>query len=129
MPETKAEIKPAEKEDLGCLATIGLLAILPFVMVVDTLVSGYILYNLWGWFLVKLGLPVISMMHALGISLTMKMFVDGIKIDKEKHEKQMQRWKIQGMNKTACEFFGDSFKKAIAGLIVLLIGYIIHCFV
>jgi len=129
MDETKAEIKPAEKEDLGCLAAIGLLAILPFVVVVDTIVSGYILYNLWGWFLVQLGLPVISMMHAIGISLTTRMFLEGIKIDNEKEEKKMKRWKTRGMNQLACDFFGDSFKKVIAGLLVLLIGYIIHCFV
>jgi len=129
MPETKAEVEPAKKEDLGCLATIGLLTILPFVLVVDTLISGYVLYNLWGWFLVQLGLPVVSMMHAIGISLTTRMFLEGIKIDDEKEEKKMKKWKTQGMNQIACDLFGNSFKKAVVGALVLLIGYVIHCLV
>lgn len=47
-----------------------MLGILFLLMIVPlTLYRGWILLNLWNWFIIPLGAPHITMAHALGISL------------------------------------------------------------
>ena len=38
-----------------------------------TVVNGLLLHLMWGWFMVPLGLPVISVAHALGIALVVSL--------------------------------------------------------
>lgn len=100
----------------------------PFVLASDSLIFGYVLFKLWDWFLVTLGVPTISIIHALGLSLTIQMFVTGIKIDKEKIQKEREKQKKMTLNQTVSDFLETSALKIITGFLILLAGYIIHCF-
>ena len=50
---------------LGTITGFILLAILPLIILFD----GYVFHQLWHWFLVDLGLPEISLVRAIGISI------------------------------------------------------------
>lgn len=53
--------------------TLGLIAIVNLAPVL--IWRGYILQTMWGWFLVRLGLPVIGIAEAIGVSLTISYLV------------------------------------------------------
>ena len=46
------------------------------VMLPLGVLRAFILRDLWGWFLVPLGLPEISVLHAFGLGLFATLFVD-----------------------------------------------------
>jgi hypothetical protein len=63
---------------LGCalslLALIGVLVTIPLAICYE----GWILATLWGWFVVQLGAPQITVAHAIGLSCVADMFLAGI---------------------------------------------------
>lgn len=46
-----------------------MLIALPLLAVAAVMIDGYVVMNLWRWFLVPLSLPAISYLHAAGISM------------------------------------------------------------
>jgi hypothetical protein len=40
-----------------------------FVMLVATVFRGYVLSEMWSWFIVPLGAPALTVVHAIGISM------------------------------------------------------------
>ena len=54
---------------------LGILLFLPLVIVVGAISGGWALSTLWGWFIVPVfGLPSISIVQAIGISLLVGSF-------------------------------------------------------
>lgn len=54
------------------VATIGCLSMLfalPLLAAAAIMIDGYVVMHLWRWFLVPLGLPAITYLHAAGISM------------------------------------------------------------
>jgi len=47
------------------MATLGMF----FVVILGTLLRAFVLYKLWGWFIVPLGVASIEMAQAYGISI------------------------------------------------------------
>lgn len=49
---------------LGCFA---MLVLIPVSVVLSIIIGGYTIQQLWGWFVVPLGLPAIGYLHAAGL--------------------------------------------------------------
>ena len=60
----ESETDGASTAVLGAFAIFGILSIVPLM-----LLSGFVLEKLWGWFIVDLGAPDISVGTAIGITL------------------------------------------------------------
>jgi hypothetical protein len=109
----------------GCLAAMACLMLAPVIVVLSVIWDGFILFKLWHWFLIGLGLPTITIMQAFGISLTTKMFVKGLKVSKsmlkKKEDKRSLTENLQETGKLVVLQFA-------AGGLYLLMGYIIHLF-
>lgn len=88
------------------LAFIGLLAIIPLAIIFN----AFVLYKMWGWFLVPLGLPQIGMAHAWGLAILIGMFT--------------VRSKIQSKDKK--ERIAEGVTMALSPFMALLFGYIAH---
>lgn len=61
-------------------ATVGTLmfAGIAVIIAVSTVLSGYVLAILWGWFVVPLGLAQIGIAHAIGICATVRLIIGGV---------------------------------------------------
>jgi len=56
--------------------TRKVLKYLAFVGFLPTMIwAGFVLKTLWLWFMVPLGIPVIGLVHALGLNLMLKAFL------------------------------------------------------
>lgn len=94
------------------LAVLGAAALLVVVMPLAVILDGWVLSVLWGWFLVPLGMPTLTVPLAIGVALiassaTRQYIPDGPKDDK-------------------IERFVWVF---LAPLLSLLIGWFVHLFV
>jgi hypothetical protein len=61
--------------------TLGLITFLASLFL-----EAFVLSQLWNWFITPFGLPIINLWLAIGLSLTIKMFV-GFKDSQKKYEK------------------------------------------
>ena len=55
--------------------TIGSVLVLAFIFLIVIgiiVIHGFIVKLMWGWFVVPLGLPVLSIVHAIGLGLLFK---------------------------------------------------------
>ncbi len=102
----------------GFVGVVGLI-------VVSSLLRGYVLSILWGWFMVPIfHLPVLSVMQAIGIALTISYliqqtnFFNQLKQEQEQDKKKKLRESMKIV----------TFTTIIYPLIALLIGYIVHKF-
>jgi len=50
-------------------AGVALLLSLPVIVVVSTVLNGWALRKLWGWFIVPLGVPPLTMVGAIGFAM------------------------------------------------------------
>ncbi len=50
---------------VGCLT---LILLTPFIAVAAILIEGYVVQQLWGYFITPFGLPAISYLHAAGVA-------------------------------------------------------------
>ena len=66
------------------MKAIGITTTILFMMLVSMFISGWAITSLWAWFIVPLGVMVISYPHALGISAFISFFKIGLA--GEKHE-------------------------------------------
>lgn len=85
--EIQEKLEKEKKKDkdmmMGCLAVIAILFVLtPLSIILGTLWEGYILSVLWNWFVVKIGMPPLTIMLAFGIAITIKPFIKGFQGDK-----------------------------------------------
>ena len=91
-------------------AVIAALSIL--FVVLTTLLGGVVLKDLWGWFIVPLGVPQLSVIHAIGVSLVVRLMT----YDIPKGDDEMS----------------DTIARIISALLYLLavwgIGAIVHHF-
>ncbi|MEN6549980.1 MAG: hypothetical protein ABFE07_28385 [Armatimonadia bacterium] len=72
------------------------------------LLGGWILRTMWGWFIVPLGAPAISLWHAMGLFLTVRLFVGMATKERKEHPLMLA---IEG---------------AVVGLALLGIGALVH---
>ena len=83
------------------------------MIVVTSILNGFVLVKLWGWFVVPaFGLPTLSIPVAIGISLIIKYLT----IHRSKTAEDVDMW--------------EAYKFAISfPIMTLIIGWIIHFFV
>lgn len=53
----------------GLIVVFGVVATVGGVIAVSVIINGYVLSILWAWFLVSLGLPALSVAHAIGVGM------------------------------------------------------------
>ncbi len=99
-------------EILGLLTIFLGAAVLFVVAVVSlSLIRGFVLAKLWLWFLVPLGLPVLSIPAAIGVAMTVAMIT---------HQSENVKDERTGKEK------GVAFAMAFVGpFITLLFGYVV----
>lgn len=88
------------------VAFVGILAII----IAGTLLNGWIVYVMWGWFVVPLGIVKIGVWHACGLSAFAQLFINNKAKDLVVKER--------GKNATL----------VITPFVILLFGYIMHLF-
>lgn len=69
----------------GCLITLFL------GLIVGPIWAGYVLSVLWGWFLVPLHLPAVTVAEAIGISLTIGMLTSKIPEPQQEEEDNREK--------------------------------------
>lgn len=100
---------------------IGFCLVFSTVLVFQSLVLGYVLSIMWGWFFTPLGLPAIGVINALGIALTVNFLTSRV-WGMEAMEKQILG--KEKANKEAMKRLGFSL---VYPWFALLLGYIAHC--
>lgn len=66
------------------MALIGIMVLLALLMVVESLIRGFVLATLWSWFVVPIGGPEISIPIAIGISIIVGMLTNhGAKVEEK----------------------------------------------
>jgi len=80
------------------------------LLIIAILINGFVLKYLWGWFMVPLGIVQIGIAHAIGITVIVGYLT--------------QRDSKVNMD----GFIERLVSVAIASLLILLIGYIVHSF-
>lgn len=66
------------------MAALVLLIVLPLIIAASAVVNGFVLVHLWGWFFVPvLGLPLLSIPQAVGISLVVSFLTHQAHVEKE----------------------------------------------
>lgn len=91
------------------VAGVGVLAVL---VLVGSVVGGFVVQHLWAWFVVGIGFPAISLARAVGLTLVFDIFLVGVK--KETFEGKRASYAI---------YYWLGVNAASLGL-----GYIIHRF-
>jgi len=101
------------------IATVGTLLFIGIAVIiaVSTVLSGYVLAILWGWFIVPLGLAQIGIAHAIGIFATARLIAGGVpQRSPEPKQEPLER-------------LGTSFIVRIGfPLLTWLLGWIAHSF-
>ena len=104
---------------LVAFSCIGMLFLVPLVLLVSTIVTGYVVSQLWGWFVIPLGLPPITMWHAYGVSLLFNFmcpYLDTADLAKK-----------DGI--TSGELVGKALMLLVfRPALVLLFGYLVHTY-
>ena len=99
------------------LACLGVVFISVVAIVVGSILNGYVLAQLWGWFVVPtFGSPALGIVPAMGISLIASMLTHRPSQTSDK-------------KKDWSDILGELFASAIfSPLVVLFFGYIINSF-
>jgi hypothetical protein len=97
-------------EDIILLLVMGVI-----LMGVGMAAYGHVLSTMWGWFVVPLGLPQISLMHSYGLCLLIALASSPV--DYMKRETPSETMLAIGMGICDC---------VVRPYFVLLIGYIAH---
>lgn len=72
----------SKEENPGCLTPLAQLVGLGSAIVFSAVSRGWLLSKAWGWFIAPLGVPSISLFHALGISALIG-YLRGFRVDEE----------------------------------------------
>lgn len=76
-----------------------------------TVWGGFVLHVLWGWFIVPIGVPQISIAQSLGLTLIIRLLVAPTKTDKEDAPSN------------------DLALMGVSPLIALIVGWVYHLFI
>ena len=114
MSATKKELEAAEAVGklLGWL--VAMLFIFPLTTIYSVLATGYIISWMWVWFVVPLGVPAITLVHAWGLSAMIYI------VSRTPSIYENENNKIDGGKVTAA---------LLMPWITLLVGYILHGYV
>ena len=107
-----------------CLVTCSqLLFLLVYAIVFGSLFGGYVFSTLWGWFIVPLGFPVVTVFQSLGIMLVVGMVLMGmvIELNRKPNKKEDQDIAIMGIPGAITVLVTP-----VAYLVILLVGWIYH---
>lgn len=97
--------------------SMGMVALFALVTAVAMTIRGFVLSILWGWFLVPLGLPVISIPLGIGVALIVTFLTAPGKAGKAEE-------------KATAEKLQERMTQVFLGpFIALLIGWVVHQFV
>ncbi|PIT88095.1 MAG: hypothetical protein COU29_03720 [Candidatus Magasanikbacteria bacterium CG10_big_fil_rev_8_21_14_0_10_36_32] len=104
-----------------CILTILASALgVVLLLALGTIISGFVLSMLWGWFIVPVfGLPELSIVAAVGISLTVRYLTYQEKDENDDKKKT---------DRITSEKVILILKPFVTPLLILLFGYIIHLF-
>lgn len=93
------------------------LVVVPVQVLIAVFWGGYVCSTLWAWFIVPLGAPAISYLHAVGIGTVLSSFLGarGLPSDHDNSDEAFIRSMIRG-------FFYGLFIPAFS----LAIGWVIH---
>ena len=90
---------------------LGFVFILPLLTIYSVLTYGFVLSNMWEWFMVPLGLPTITLVHAYGLALIVAL---------TSHQHNLYKNKDN-------ELAGEKvFHVFLSPWMTLLVGYILH---
>lgn len=113
----KKEIGVLESDNDRILASIGkfVLYTLLFLSIIIpyTIVRGFVVSILWGWFITPFGLPAISLPLAIGLSLTIG-YITSKTADNHKDDRETDWTKFTA--------------NLIGPLVVLTLGYVVHLY-
>jgi len=99
-----------------------LIALLLFswALVVNSVLAGFVLHNLWAWFMMPLGISAISIFHAMGIMSVFNVFTSGILLTMVHNQQNKEEDPDKALWKVAGLVFGST-----AGFLTIwLVGYI-----
>lgn len=104
------------------LALVFVAASTALIVVPGAIIYGFVLVQLWGWFLVPLGLPVIDIGAAAGITMIVRFIVHPVsgEIDlpgEKKPPEQAAKWGLSLLRDYVA-----------TPAIVLLFGYVFHIY-
>ena len=103
------------KESLVCL---GLAVVAIALIVVGSIMNGWVLSVMWGWFVVPLfGVPVLKVAPAIGVALVAKMLT---------HQSSSKSNEKKDTSETVGELIAAAF---LSPMVTLLIGWIVLQFV
>ena len=103
------------KSVAGCLFVIlSIFMVIPLI----TIFRGFVLQKLWLWFMIPFGLSEIGLAHALGLSVLIGLFTGSGSTKKDKNSDGPD---YEGLANS----IGTSL---LTSTLVLLMGWIFHCF-
>lgn len=87
------------------------------IIVGNSIIRGYVLSTLWGWFMVPLGLHPIGVALAIGVSLVIGLFT---------HQTHPTDYKKE--DRRPATTIGELIGQILSPFFVLFVGYIVHRF-
>lgn len=107
------EDKDLLSKSLFTCLTVSLVVLVTVVLIV---INGFIVMNLWNWFMVDLGLPVISIGTAMGVALLV-----GVLTHQSAHSEDTRSQKDKA--------YGALYDSLLYPAIMFLLGYIIQAWI
>ena len=92
----------------------------------SSLVHGWALSTMWGWFVIKVFtfLPVITVMQAVGLSLTVSMFFSSTHMSLIKIHNSVKRKNDDGLVKAMQDGVSNAFMSMLFSVVGVGIGWI-----
>ncbi len=120
------------KSGFGCL---GLMIFFVLSLLVASVLNGWVLTMLWGWFVVPTfpNIPSLALIPAIGIAMTMRFLIGQYKPatteESEKNDRKLtdeEHW--ENIKKAWGKWTEATFQILMAPLMILLFGWILHFF-
>lgn len=102
------------------MAVFGFLTLTILLGIPTALIGGWALSELWGWFIVPLGAPAISVIHAVGLKLTIGFVTFKMKDLDEDRDKDFDEM-VKAM-------FLRTIQSVCISLLIVGLGYCWHYF-
>ena len=109
----------------GC---VGFITLLVAMLIGNTLMAGYVLFVFWGWFVVPLGVPAIGIIHAFGIALTVRLFVQGMTENTTTEKLTKEVKEAKDTEEMASLMISKFIQNSTAYVLTLGMGYLVHVF-
>lgn len=98
------------------MKALGWITYFVFCAIGGSITYGWALSTLWGWFISPLGLPLLSIPQAIGVSITLGMFLANLAREDQKSKSDID---------IIANTFGRLF---LAPLLSVISGYIVTLF-